>query len=277
MGPPPERTFMHLLCSCRSLKVFRSQLPEEHPELVPAPLCRVCGLLGDKSCSKCSSAKYCSKEHQTLDWVAGHKEACGNEQFSAHGTFPEFVMESDEEPGKDAETDGYEVDALKAQLGLTMVDGEEVDDDLDMDNVEETEVGVDDAFLSFQRRISRESGQVMRYARTQYSVSDNLHDEDEEELADHEPLWCSSKGKPSSIPDCAHCNAPRTFEFQVMPQLVEKLNQAMNISSADDNALDWGGLYIFSCEKNCQPANVEYMEEFIWKQDFSEDGVQWPK
>lgn len=39
-------------------------------------LCRVCGCLGPKSCSRCHSANYCSREHQTVDWKAGHKKEC---------------------------------------------------------------------------------------------------------------------------------------------------------------------------------------------------------
>lgn len=41
-----------------------------------AHLCRVCGCLGPKACSRCKQAHYCSKEHQTLDWRLGHKQAC---------------------------------------------------------------------------------------------------------------------------------------------------------------------------------------------------------
>lgn len=39
-------------------------------------LCIVCGWLGAKTCSQCKTAKYCSKEHQTLHWKGGHKEFC---------------------------------------------------------------------------------------------------------------------------------------------------------------------------------------------------------
>jgi hypothetical protein len=40
--------------------------------------CRVCGKLdGTMRCAKCKEAKYCSKEHQKLDWKR-HKGICGN-------------------------------------------------------------------------------------------------------------------------------------------------------------------------------------------------------
>ncbi|KAK2489211.1 hypothetical protein MC885_012567 [Smutsia gigantea] len=82
---------------CAGLRVFRNQLPRkndfysyEPPSEDPPPatesvclqlksgahLCRVCGCLGPKTCSKCHKAHYCSREHQILDWRLGHKQAC---------------------------------------------------------------------------------------------------------------------------------------------------------------------------------------------------------
>lgn len=54
-----------------------------------AHLCRVCGCLGPKTCSRCHKAHYCSKEHQTLDWRLGHKQACTQE-----GETPEEELDS---------------------------------------------------------------------------------------------------------------------------------------------------------------------------------------
>ena len=39
-------------------------------------LCIVCGCSGPKRCGRCRQVHYCSKEHQTLDWKAGHKRFC---------------------------------------------------------------------------------------------------------------------------------------------------------------------------------------------------------
>ena len=39
-------------------------------------LCVVCGVAGSKRCAKCHKANYCSKDHQIIDWKAGHKIAC---------------------------------------------------------------------------------------------------------------------------------------------------------------------------------------------------------
>eukprot|EP00069_Balaena_mysticetus_P002290 bmy_15934T0 len=96
---------------CAGLRVFRNQLPRrndfyayEPPSEDPPPetgesvclqlksgahLCRVCGCLGPKTCSRCHKAHYCSKEHQTLDWRLGHKQAC-----TQAGEAPEEELDS---------------------------------------------------------------------------------------------------------------------------------------------------------------------------------------
>ncbi|XP_071468940.1 programmed cell death protein 2 isoform X3 [Marmota flaviventris] len=110
---------------CAGLRVFRNQLPRknefysyEPPSENPSPetesvclqlrsgahLCRVCGCLGPKTCSRCHQAHYCSKEHQTLDWRLGHKQACTQDHLDHtvpdhNFLFPEFeiVIETEEE------------------------------------------------------------------------------------------------------------------------------------------------------------------------------------
>lgn len=44
------------------------------------------------TCSRCKQAHYCSKEHQTLDWRLGHKQACTQSEF-------EIVTETEDEIG----------------------------------------------------------------------------------------------------------------------------------------------------------------------------------
>ncbi|XP_036281411.1 programmed cell death protein 2 isoform X3 [Pipistrellus kuhlii] len=112
---------------CAGLRVFRNQLPRKNdfysheppPEEPPpeagesvclqlksgAHLCRVCGCLGPKTCSRCRQAHYCSKDHQAVDWRSGHKQACGqadnldNTVPDHNFLFPEFeiVIETEDE------------------------------------------------------------------------------------------------------------------------------------------------------------------------------------
>lgn len=87
----------------KNFHVFRSQIPRENkfycsdpsPE-VPVEqeiyagtynqLCRVCGCLGPKACSRCHKVNYCSKEHQTIDWKGGHKGICNVESGKGEKT-----------------------------------------------------------------------------------------------------------------------------------------------------------------------------------------------
>jgi pre-rRNA-processing protein TSR4 len=45
--------------------------------MLSAPVCHWCGTWkGDKLCSSCKKARYCSEKHQTLHWRSGHKSDC---------------------------------------------------------------------------------------------------------------------------------------------------------------------------------------------------------
>ncbi|KAJ3162130.1 Programmed cell death protein 2 [Geranomyces michiganensis] len=287
-------------------KAFRSQLAEFNPYYNPAEgeapysaectyaavdnllqlpaltdiiarLCQLCGLDGSKQCARCKSASYCSREHQILDWTQGpHKEICA---ATAAGTsvtptrktptvfFPEFELVSEEEQGYEisaTENEGSEHEDDDDITGPTLTDNVtniKIDEADVNEDIEETEVDVDKAFLRFQKRILKEPEQVVRYARVSYA--DGPHPE---------PLWVSDNGKitQSEIPSCPHCNGPRVFEFQVMPQLLNVLE--INHYAAD--ALDWGTVAVYSCISNCQPSDERaYVEEFVWRQMFSEHGM----
>ncbi|KFZ66308.1 Programmed cell death protein 2, partial [Antrostomus carolinensis] len=78
------------------------------------------------------------------------------------------------------------------------------------------------------------------------------------------PIWVSGENIPEEkdIPNCL-CGAKRIFEFQIMPQLLNHLQ----VDSLGES-MDWGTLVVYTCADNCGEGN-EYLEEFIWKQDFS--------
>ncbi|XP_059629426.1 uncharacterized protein LOC132271940 isoform X1 [Cornus florida] len=78
--------------AARSVKVFRCQLARSNPfypiepprndgtdkpSEIGAPLCSWCGTWkGDKVCSSCRRARYCSENHQAVHWKSGHKIDC---------------------------------------------------------------------------------------------------------------------------------------------------------------------------------------------------------
>jgi pre-rRNA-processing protein TSR4 len=94
---------------------------------------------------------------------------------------------------------------------------EMIDDDDDDDAMEE-------GLFAFQRRTSAHPEQALRYNRS----------------ADGQPLWAAMCGRPpqDAPPRCERCGAPRTFEFQLMPQLLCALEEALRTGgqAADDGS-----------------------------------------
>ncbi|XP_063306450.1 programmed cell death protein 2 [Pelobates fuscus] len=261
-------------------KVFRNQLPRKNdtysydppPEVLPSEgsgspsfrlkcglgLCRVCGCLGPKQCSKCHKVSYCSKEHQLLDWKAQHKKLCSEQLDLSNAAlpdhnflFPEYEivtepeeLESDSENDDDEEQPGLDKAADGIMSGEASLSDNLTSDDKDLEAMARHESTDDVVFNLFKKRIAAEPDQVLRYCRG------------------GEPLWMSAQNVPAAndIPDC-QCGAKRVFEFQVMPQLLNHLK----VDSLGES-IDWGILAVFTCINNCN-AEKDYLVEFLWKQD----------
>lgn len=94
-------TLMFMLCIV-SFKVYRSQLPRDNPyypptqddesdnddvaidftpkKFTPPPQCVICGLSAPKTCGRCHTPHYCSRQHQMVDWnMCRHKEFCNKD------------------------------------------------------------------------------------------------------------------------------------------------------------------------------------------------------
>ncbi|KAJ2160231.1 hypothetical protein GGF46_002440 [Coemansia sp. RSA 552] len=241
----------------------------------PAPLCAVCGLRGDKACSRCHQRRYCSRAHQLVDWDYGHNAQCTDgagqaDEAAAHKqkllrlVYPEHVIASEEEEGEESgrgdgsDDEGSEDDAEAVQGAAAVVPatGEAAED---------SHVEVDPAFLSFQRRVSRNPEQVIRYAR--------VPGVDEPE----EPLFVSDAGRPVEgvdVADCEQCGAARQFEFQVMPQMLNYLA----LDSVDPKAVDWGTILVYTCPRSCSASGGgtgqrTYTREVACRQNFSSHGI----
>lgn len=281
--------------------MYRSQLPRENPYYPPptdesddeddqdlaataaaeftpksftAPLqCVICGLGGAKSCGKCGTTAYCSREHQMEDWnMCRHKEFCNSsnknltekdkqqvEALRALRIFKEKEIVSEPEgKGEDAEEEEEQAKFFKennpeqasASSTALVLAGDEAEED--------TQVAVDDTFLQFQLRIQLYPDQVVRYDRVEY------------DMPQREPLWVQANYKPESIPDCDHCHGPRTFEFQILSTLLNYIG----VNHVAVDSLDWGSLFVYTCKQNCNIENDVFAEEVLWKQDFSADGMQ---
>ncbi|XP_028398834.1 programmed cell death protein 2-like [Dendronephthya gigantea] len=246
-------------------------------------LCEVCGCRGEKLCSKCRQVSYCSRDHQTVDWKTGHKLVCGNAEqqrqpgaihdkttvvelrFAFIGSpgkvsnvlFPEFelVTEPEEIDGEIQEC-GNENDMEKYKDILKDNEKDNAGAKNDWDSLEAeskkiNDVVEDKTYCEFKKRISYEPEQVLRYQQH------------------GNPLWVSKLNIPkeTDIPKCS-CGATRTFEFQILPQLLNNMN-----CDSLGASIDWGTLAVYTCSRNCNSNGTSYYEEFVWKQDFSETGL----
>lgn len=215
---------------------------------------------------------YCSKEHQEIAWQS-HKQQCkllANEELieescdtsrecvlldSVVHTLPEYDIVIEEEPGKQVLFDG-DKERVQGELERMMND---MQFDQKEEEEEDTQVNVDSIFIKFQKRVEREPNQVIRIAQLESDL----------------PLWVNVEGKPlmSDIGVC-ECGGRRVFEYQVMPQLICHLDQGN-----DRDSMDWGSLFVYTCELFCNNHhhhNNGYVEHFVWKQDFSSDGMKNP-
>ncbi|KAF7254321.1 Programmed cell death protein 2 [Varanus komodoensis] len=261
------------------LRVFRNQLPRKNdtysfdppPEEPPleeppsvslqlkcgAKLCRVCGCLGPKTCSKCHKVHYCSKDHQLLDWKAGHKASCmqpdkPNVMIPDHNfLFPEYEIVREPEEADSSSVSERENEDLEKNEESTFADNTyETSESLDENFLEamaKHETQDDKFFQKFKEKISLEPEQVIRYCRDGEG-----------------PIWISGENIPeeTDIPNCL-CGGKRVFEFQVMPQLLNHLK----VDSLGES-IDWGTLAIYTCADSCNFGS-QYTEEFIWKQNIS--------
>ncbi|XP_041280064.1 programmed cell death protein 2 isoform X1 [Onychostruthus taczanowskii] len=275
---------------CGPFRVFRNQLPrrndtypEEPPPEEPPPgpgpapprrlgsgaaLCRVCGCLGPRCCGRCRRAAYCGPEHQALDWRRGHRRSCGQhaagddsaDAIPEHNEFlfpeyeiliepeePEFPTDStdDEQGAEDTSKDAKE----QGELGAAGT-ADEAFQSLDEETLEamaKHETEEENIFQVFKKQVAAEPEQIIRYCR-----------------GGGGPLWVSGENRPEEkdIPNCV-CGAKRIFEFQIMPQLLNHLQ----VDSLGES-IDWGTLVVYTCADSCGGGS-EYLEEFIWKQDYS--------
>jgi len=107
---------------------------------------------------------------------------------------------------------------------------------------EEYEVSNDKSWDKFTKVLNKNPAQILRYGVN--------------------PVWYQNHSQMEAIdiPSCLYCNSSRTFEFQVMPTIIEIL-ESISIS------VDFGTIVCFTCSRSCQPTNTQYHKEYIIKQD----------
>uniref|UniRef100_A0A0N5A4Z3 MYND-type domain-containing protein n=1 Tax=Parastrongyloides trichosuri TaxID=131310 RepID=A0A0N5A4Z3_PARTI len=281
-----------------NLKVFRCQLPQVndyyptermfdpdmdsdvddpmHDSNLYPHLCEICGCHATKKCSKCNVKWYCCKEHQIVDWRTDHSKSCGTNDVSKSTSndyannivnirplnecvFKEYEMEIDIEYLKntilkeieDIESSGNDVeeedeDHLIKQMKEMNMFTKKIKD-INPDDVDDMEEDKEDiSFKIFHKLISINPDQILRYKRKGIPLI----------ATDLSPF-------PKEIPKCNNCGAERTFEFQLMPYLLDLIDV-----TCIGKSIDWASVYIYSCSKSCEIKDQGYFEEFLFKQDF---------
>lgn len=120
-------------------------------------------------------------------------------------------------------------------------DEEELVDDVDDSAAVDTEsylpedYEASDPFSKFLQRLDRGPGQVCRYG--------------------GKPLWPSTE-RPSVVPPCSLCGAPREFELQILPTLLTFLMPRIN------RVPDFGSVFIYTC--HCVGAPDTAIDEFAF-------------
>lgn len=201
-------------------------------------------------CGKCRKVSYCGQLHQKLDWAA-HKQLCSadddNVKFPpSEILFPEYEIDiEDEEPleeGKKESEKDAEARRMKEYENLVKEGKVGVMPDISDKELEDfSESKEDKLFGKFKKNVDGYETQVVRYHRH------------------GTPLWISDHGvlNMAFVPNCEACGSRRTFEFQIMPQM---LNELKNYE------LDWGIIAVYTCENDCH-TNGKYVQEFCYKQD----------
>lgn len=168
-------------------------LPVLEDEPVPGVhLCCICGNPAPSACSRCQSRRYCSKQHQLLDWKAGgHKALCApkGEQAAASSSSPSSSSSASSTPSSTTPAPAAHntVPLLFPQKEVVI----EPEDDSDSDDSD-----AEDAAKGKKKEdFSKEQKLLEEYQKQKEAQADDEEEEDEEELASAVSNWASPKLK----------------------------------------------------------------------------------
>jgi len=249
--------FVFLCRRCKdrhhSVKVLRAQLPRVN---------------------KYYSPEEPDEDNTTMDEAPSGAPECGP------GYLPEYSIECEEESSDDEEGDSssgsddedgfndqverrYAMDKYRVYLERMDRLGPEGEmDESEMRFFEEWRAKhckPDAAFARFQRLTRRSPDQVVRYgdhAPVWYCDAHQLRIHDADGTTHSDDATGSSANAKLL---CSSCGGPRTFEFQIMPQLISVLKLG---------DLEWGTIAIYTCAGNCESRDesVRYLEEYAYVQ-----------
>jgi pre-rRNA-processing protein TSR4 len=290
---------------CRSVKVFRSQLPrtnrfysyeppsvESEPTLKGVPVCTWCGTWKATSrCGGCKQVRYCSRTHQLAHWRAGHDSFCrsvqaelasSNQQPDSRETSQssDAVQKTVAEPPQKPGIVTAASDKLWPEMELIVGEGEE-----------SSPSGAQSASTEAQKLL--EDYETRRAKNGEEFSATDMQDVEESSLDQQQwaafqarlarapgqvlrycravgakPLWPSLQYQPKEggLPACQNCGGSRMFEFQLLPQLLYYLGVQ---NETDTDSLDWATIAVYTCAASCNKSESScegYVEEFAWVQ-----------
>ncbi|KAK9475449.1 programmed cell death protein 2 [Dipodascopsis tothii] len=157
-----------------------------------------------------------------------------------------------------------EVAALAAQAEALAADGAGPSGGDEWSAVPESSGGlaIDHTFQKFADLVNENPDQVVRYERggapVLYSKTDALA----------KKLAAGGGYSAGHLPACPRCRSHRVFELQLMPYLIEYLEDKSGVDIL--NGMEWGTIMVGTCMRDCVPpldGHVGYVEEWV--------GVQW--
>ncbi|CAM9145463.1 unnamed protein product [Ascophyllum nodosum] len=251
------------------------QLAGADPTAWGVTLCCVCGQRAKSACSRCKSARYCGKQHQTEHWKrGGHKQVCTPSAASVNdagkiSANQNYALQGEDRAkfqGKGKGSSGpaptttsisvfreFEVDVQpEPALDPTIRDEGKAKDTLacrmDLGSTDDISGGGgcapdeedEDSKLS-QAELDKIAGVhgVKDKVTLQFLKRTQANPQViRYDTAGGAALWSSSKGVPgeTDIPPCEGCGQARRFEFQVMPHLLHYLGVDAKSEALDAKA-----------------------------------------
>ncbi|EEB07802.1 programmed cell death protein [Schizosaccharomyces japonicus yFS275] len=104
------------------------------------------------------------------------------------------------------------------------------------------------AFRQFTERIAFNPQQCVRYERGGAALLSSFRDQ----LGSS--IRSALNGNKNPFPNCRHCNSPRVFELQLVPQ---------TISLLDDMVSEWTSVLVATCAMDCLPSVDQDMCGFV--------------
>lgn len=164
--------------------------------------------------------------------------------------FKAFYITSDYEPEAGSVLTQLDKEAQKLlrQYESSRRGCEDDDGDDDKDSGEQyTKYEGDRAFKSFQKRVGRAESQLIRWC----------HGGEALQVSDQFPLPGGAPPPPPP-PPCPMCGAPRVFELQVVPGLMNFLE------GGDPDQYDFGTIVVYVCSRDCLTSPATLAEEHIF-------------